>query len=198
MRAAARSVPVCLPAVGARGAREEHANKLALYLKQLLGIAVTHGPRSSGPVLPGRNGRASERRAGWRGVERAFGEREGRRAKRNRSNKEEEGEGGREDGEEENEIKCRDEAFRISSSGSGQKRWKRRRLHEERERGRNGPKEDPAQSGDKRVVRTVLNRSEYLYAASSFAPFLPCLCPPSSRPSTFSTVPCGIFLITRS
>ena len=70
VRAAARpglQSPVCLPAVGARGAREEHANKLALYLKQLLGIAVTHGPRRSGPVLPGRNGRPSERSGGGGG-----------------------------------------------------------------------------------------------------------------------------------
>lgn len=63
VRAAGRSRPVCLPAVGARGAREEHANKLALYLKQLLGIAVTHGPEDRGPYCPAkRPGEREERR----------------------------------------------------------------------------------------------------------------------------------------
>lgn len=67
--------------------------------------------------------------------------------------------------------------------GSSQKVEEAENEGRERERERDGPKEDPAQSGDKRVVRTVLNRSEYLYAASFFAPFLPCLCRrPPDRP----------------
>ena len=54
---------------GAGGAREVHAHKLALYLKQLLGIAVTHG-RRSGPVLPERK-RPRLKRNGERRGERA-------------------------------------------------------------------------------------------------------------------------------
>ena len=62
-----------------------------------------------------------------------------------------------------------------------------------------------AQSRDKRVVRTVLNRSEYLYAALFLRTFFamlvvvrePLLLVGSPRVSTFR-VPCGIFLITRS
>lgn len=72
-----------------------------------------------------------------------FGEREGRRTKRNRSNKEEEEKG---DGEE-NEIKCRDEAFRISSSDPA-RRWKKRRTRGEKKREREtGPKRIPLNPG---------------------------------------------------
>lgn len=97
-----------------------------------------------GARIARRNGRASERRGGgWGRRERVFGEREGRRTKRNRSNKEEEEKG---DGEE-NEIKCRDEAFRISSSDPA-RRWKKRRTRGEKEREREtGPKRIPLNPG---------------------------------------------------
>lgn len=83
-----------------RGVRGEHANKLALYLKQLLGIAVTHGRRSG----PERNDRETWGPEDWnrmREEERGVGER---------------GTGGA-GGRGEKEAKGV-EAFRISSSNS--------------------------------------------------------------------------------
>lgn len=120
------------------------------------------GARIARAKRPAEREERRRRRRGERSVKGRADERRGIEATKKRRRRR------GEDGEE-NEIKCRDEAFRISSSDPA-RRWKR----EGREG--DGPKEDPAQSGDKRVVRTVLNRSEYLYAASSFAPFLPCLC----------------------
>lgn len=46
-------------------------------------------------------------------------------------------------------------------------------LSESRGGGGGGGTPVSGQSVDKRVVRTVLNRSEYLYAGPAFAPFLP-------------------------
>lgn len=77
----------------------------------------------------------------------------------------------KEPGEKEKEIKCRTKHFEFPA-----------RIQEEVEerqdmRERKNASRGSAQSRDKRVVRTVLNRSEYLYAVSSFAPFLPSLSP---------------------
>lgn len=124
------------------------------------------GARIARAKRPAEREERRRRRRGERSVKGRADERRGIEATKKRRRRR------GEDGEE-NEIKCRDEAFRISSSDPA-RRWKRE--GREREGEGDGPKEDPAQSGDKRVVRTVLNRSEYLYAASSFAPFLPCLC----------------------
>lgn len=116
---------------GAEGREGEHANKLALYLKQLLGIAVTHTDEDRVHIAgPKRNGRECA-------VRRAKAERD---------------EGGR--AEEGNKRASAYEAFRISSSGSAGGGPRERRVPVS------------GQSVDKRVVRTVLNRSEYLYAGS--------------------------------
>lgn len=87
------------------GKREgKHANKLALYLKQLLGIAVTHTDEGSGPYCRAetkRPGRESAVRGveSWRMPEVAERRSEGERA------------------EEGNKRVSAYEAFRIFSSG---------------------------------------------------------------------------------
>lgn len=54
------------------------------------------------------------------------------------------------------------------------------------------------QSADKRVVRTVLNRSEYLYAGSCLRTFFAPLSSSSPASRFLQASPSGIFLITRS
>lgn len=137
-----------------RGAGGEHANKLALYLKQLLGIAVTHTDEDRVHIAgPKRNGREcapyEESKAGGDG---GGGVKE---AKANAPRK---------------EIKesQRTRHFEFPARGPPG-----------RAAGAAGPVS--GQSVDKRVVRTVLNRSEYLYAGPAFAPFLPLSPSPASR-----------------
>lgn len=73
------------------------------------------------------------------------------------------------EGADEENKKLPYEAFRIFQLGVARGRW-----------GRCGTSVS-GQPVDKRVVRTVLNRSEYLYAGPAFAPFLPLS---SSSPSS--------------
>lgn len=124
------------PRAGGAERREgKHVNKLALYLKQLLGIAVTHTDEDRVHIAgPKQNGRECAVRGveSWRMPEDGGA----KEAKANAPRK---------------EIKepRHTRHFEFSAPAG-------------RAAGATGPVS--GQSVDKRVVRTVLNRSEYLYA----------------------------------
>lgn len=141
-----------------RAAREQ----ISLLSKQLLGIAVTQ--RGSGPYTAGHTKRQ-------RGACVVYEESKSGRGWWCDGVKEGGGVGEANEVADEENKKLPYEAFRIFQFGGG--RW-----------GRCGTSVS-GRPVDKRVVRTVLNRSEYLYAGPAFAPFLPLSSSPSSQSSRF-------------
>lgn len=151
---------------GVVGREGEHANKLALYLKQLLGIAVTHTDEDQGPYCRAETKRLRVRHTRSRKlVEAAAAAARRTGGERRRTPRKEIKES----------LDVRGISnFQLVAHAGGRAA---------------GAGPVSGQSVDKRIVRTVLNRSEYLYAGSYlrtfFAPLSLWSSSSSPRVSTF-------------